>query len=156
VTGIPTAHTPIAVRNIVVLATASTAAEPVSFKPGAAAQDSSHRPCLNAPSVIDHGGGHVDGKIALEEHLNFPEFRLPRYVNPHAMKAISRRLLDVSTMRLEETDASGIDYSLQALNAPGVQGEPDPGTHAMPLMISGLFDRFPGSTSACGKTALAI
>jgi hypothetical protein len=58
------------------------AAEPMSFKPGPAAQDSSHRPCLNAPSVIDHGGGHVDGKIALEEHFNPPEFSLPRCVNP--------------------------------------------------------------------------
>jgi 2,3-dihydroxybenzoate decarboxylase len=41
------------------------------------------------------------------------------------MKEISRRLLDVTTMRLAEMDAVGIDYSLQSLNAPGVQGEPD-------------------------------
>jgi predicted TIM-barrel fold metal-dependent hydrolase len=32
----------------------------------------------------------------------------------------------VTTMRLAEMDAAGIDYSLQSLNAPGVQGEPDP------------------------------
>ncbi len=69
----------------------------------------------------------MNGKIALEEHFNLPEFSLPQYVNPEAMKEISRRLLDVSTMRLAEMDAAGIDYSLQSLTAPAVQAEPDPG-----------------------------
>ncbi|HYZ55148.1 MAG TPA: hypothetical protein VE733_16815 [Streptosporangiaceae bacterium] len=67
----------------------------------------------------------MNGKIALEEHFNLPEFNVPQYVNPEIMREISRRLLDVTTMRLAEMDAVGIDYSLQSLNAPGVQGEPD-------------------------------
>jgi gamma-resorcylate decarboxylase len=67
----------------------------------------------------------VNGKIALEEHFNLPGFNVPQYVNPETMNEISRRLLDVTTMRLAEMDAAGIDYSLQSLNAPGVQGEPD-------------------------------
>lgn len=69
----------------------------------------------------------MQGKIALEEHFNIPEFSVPQYVNPQMMKEISRRLLDVSAMRLGEMDAAGIDYSLLSLNAPGVQGEPDAG-----------------------------
>jgi predicted TIM-barrel fold metal-dependent hydrolase len=69
----------------------------------------------------------MHGKIALEEHFNLPEFSVPQYVNPQMMKEISRRLLDVSAMRLGEMDAAGIDYSLLSLNAPGVQGEPDAG-----------------------------
>jgi predicted TIM-barrel fold metal-dependent hydrolase len=68
----------------------------------------------------------VNGKIALEEHFNLPEFNVPQYVSPEMMREISRRLLDVTTMRLAEMDAAGIDYSVQSLNAPGVQGEPDP------------------------------
>ncbi len=69
----------------------------------------------------------MDGKIALEEHFNIPELKPPQYVNAETMKEISRRLLDVTTMRLAEMDAAGIGYSLQSLNAPGVQGEPDSG-----------------------------
>jgi gamma-resorcylate decarboxylase len=67
----------------------------------------------------------MHGKIALEEHFNFPEFSVPQYVSAEKMKEISRRLLDVSTMRLGEMDAAGIGYSLLSLNAPGVQAEPD-------------------------------
>ena len=69
----------------------------------------------------------MQGKIALEEHFNLPEFSVPQYVNPEAMKEISRRLVDVSAMRREEMDAAGIGYSLLSLNAPGVQAETDPG-----------------------------
>jgi gamma-resorcylate decarboxylase len=67
----------------------------------------------------------MQDKIALEEHFNFPEFSVPQYVNPQMMKEISRRLLDVSTMRLGEMDGAGIRYALLSLNAPGVQAEPD-------------------------------
>ena len=76
----------------------------------------------------------MNGKIALEEHFNLPEFNVPQYVNPEIMREISRRLLDVTTMRLAEMDAVGIDYSLQSLNAPGVQGSP---THAVPSPAPG-------------------
>jgi predicted TIM-barrel fold metal-dependent hydrolase len=69
----------------------------------------------------------MNGKIALEEHFNLPKFSVPQYVNAETMKEISRRLLDVSSMRLGEMDAAGIDYSLLSLNAPGVQAELDPG-----------------------------
>lgn len=68
----------------------------------------------------------MNGKIGLEEHFNLPKFSVPQYVNAEKMKGISRRLLDVSTMRLGEMDGAGIDYSLLSLNAPGVQAEPDP------------------------------
>ncbi|MEU0837606.1 hypothetical protein [Streptomyces sp. NPDC005969] len=70
----------------------------------------------------------MNGKIALEEHFNLPEFsnELPQYVNPETMREVSRRLLEMSTERLGEMDAAGIDYSLLSLTAPGVQGETDP------------------------------
>ncbi|AXI80596.1 amidohydrolase family protein [Peterkaempfera bronchialis] len=70
----------------------------------------------------------MNGKIALEEHFNLPEFsnELPQYVNPEMMREVSRRLLEVSTERLGEMDATGIDYSLLSLTAPGVQAETDP------------------------------
>ncbi|WP_194891145.1 amidohydrolase family protein [Catenulispora pinisilvae] len=70
----------------------------------------------------------MNGKIALEEHFNLPAFAtdLPQYVNPGAMKEIARRLLDLSTDRLAEMDAAGIDYSVLSLTAPGVQAVPDP------------------------------
>ena len=42
------------------------------------------------------------------------------------MKEINRRLLDLSTQRLEEMDAAGIDFSLLSLTSPGIQGELDP------------------------------
>jgi len=67
----------------------------------------------------------MKGKIALEEHFNLPDFSVPQYVKAETMREISRRLLDVTTMRLTEMEAAGIDYSLLSLNAPGVQAEPD-------------------------------
>src|ERR1700752_3802011 len=69
----------------------------------------------------------MNGKIALEEHFNLPDFSVPQYVNAETMREISRRLLDVTAMRLGEMDAAGIDYSLLSLNSPGVQAEPDRG-----------------------------
>src|SRR5258708_27646844 len=73
-------------------------------------------------------GGGVNGKIALEEHFNLPEFNdeLPQYVNPEAMREISRRLLDLATARVAGMDAAGIDYSLLSLTAPAVPAGPDP------------------------------
>ncbi|MFI9272092.1 amidohydrolase family protein [Kitasatospora sp. NPDC052896] len=70
----------------------------------------------------------MSGKIALEEHFNFPELtnELPQYVNPEMMKDIARRLVDLGAERLAEMDAAGIDYSLLSLTAPGIQGETDP------------------------------
>ncbi|MEU2618366.1 amidohydrolase family protein [Streptomyces sp. NPDC007157] len=70
----------------------------------------------------------MSGKIALEEHFNLPEFsdEVPQYVNAETMRDINRRLLDLTTERLAEMDAAGIDYSLLSLTSPGVQGETDP------------------------------
>lgn len=67
------------------------------------------------------------GKIAIEEHFNLPEFSEghPQYVNAEMTKDINRRLLDLSTLRLSEMDAAGIDYSLLSLTAPGVQAVTD-------------------------------
>jgi gamma-resorcylate decarboxylase len=78
--------------------------------------------------IFNIRSGPMNGKIALEEHFNLPEFsdELPQYVNPEAMREISRRLLEVSAQRLAEMDAAGIDYSLLSLTAPGVQAETDP------------------------------
>jgi hypothetical protein len=80
------------------------------------------------------GNSHVAGKIALEEHFNLAEFsnELPQYVNAETMREISGRLLDVTTMRLADMDAAGI------------------ATHALRLMTSGLFDRFPRLTVILG------
>lgn len=67
-------------------------------------------------------------KIAIEEHFTLPNFQdeLPQYVNAKMMKEIEHRLLDLTTMRLKEMDAAGIEYALLSLTAPGVQAEPDP------------------------------
>ncbi|WP_329067667.1 amidohydrolase family protein [Amycolatopsis sp. NBC_01480] len=67
------------------------------------------------------------GKIAIEEHFNLPEFNgeHPQYVNAELMADINRRLLDLSTLRLSEMDAAGIDFSLLSLTAPGVQAVTD-------------------------------
>ncbi|MFG1705336.1 amidohydrolase family protein [Nonomuraea sp. M3C6] len=73
-------------------------------------------------------GDVMDGKIALEEHFNLPEFAdsLPQYVEPRTMREIEHRLLDLGAMRLEEMDAAGIELSVLSLTAPGVQAETDP------------------------------
>lgn len=69
----------------------------------------------------------MDGKIALEEHFNVPEFAedVPVYVDPEMMKDVNRRLLDLADERIAEMDASGIRLSLLSLTAPGAQGEND-------------------------------
>jgi len=70
----------------------------------------------------------MQGKIGFEEHFNLPRFDgdLPPYVNPQAMIAIRRQLLDVADERLGEMDAAGIAYSLLSLTAPGIQAVTDP------------------------------
>jgi len=79
----------------------------MSFKPGWRLKNDRVGIVRKAPSIIGLRGSDVNGKIALEEHFNLPEFSLPQYVNPGAMKEISRRLLDVSARRLSEMDAAG-------------------------------------------------
>ena len=70
----------------------------------------------------------MNGKIALEEHYNAPELakEMPPYYDPETMKDIVRRLLEVGDERLGEMDATGIDFSLLSLNAPGIQAYTDP------------------------------
>lgn len=47
----------------------------------------------------------MNGKIALEEHFNLPEFNVPQYVGPEMMREISRRLLDRGPTRVSRRDA---------------------------------------------------
>src|ERR1700761_9317918 len=70
----------------------------------------------------------MNGKIAFEEHFNLPQFDVPRfYHDDEAMADVDRRLADVNEQRLGDMDATGIDYAILSLTAPGVQGETDAG-----------------------------
>ncbi len=70
----------------------------------------------------------MNSKIAFEEHFNLPQFDVPRfYGDEQAMADVDCRLADVNEQRLADMDATGIDYAILSLTAPGVQGETDPG-----------------------------
>jgi gamma-resorcylate decarboxylase len=70
----------------------------------------------------------MNSKIAFEEHFNLPQFDVPRfYGDEQAMADVDCRLADVNQQRLADMDATGIDYAILSLTAPGVQGETDPG-----------------------------
>jgi gamma-resorcylate decarboxylase len=70
----------------------------------------------------------MSGKIAFEEHFNLPQFDVPRfYGDEQAMADVDRRLADVNEQRLADMDATGIDYAILSLTAPGVQAETDAG-----------------------------
>jgi len=72
----------------------------------------------------------MKGKIAFEEHMAIEE-------TVEATRAFSedsghwddhvRQLLDLGNERLEHMDRTGIEYAIQSLNAPGIQGILDTG-----------------------------
>ena len=71
------------------------------------------------------GISYMRGKIAFEEHMAIPE-------TVQATKSFAgetgrwddftTQILDMGTRRLENMDETGIEFALQSLNAPGVQG----------------------------------
>jgi len=68
----------------------------------------------------------MHGKIAFEEHFSLPQFEVPRfYGDARAMGEVDRRLADVNEQRLADMDATGIDYAILSLTAPGIQAETD-------------------------------
>ena len=76
----------------------------------------------------DANRGHMQGKIALEEHFALPETAL----NPRGTYAeviwgpLKQRLLALQGERLALMDQHGIAMMVVSLNAPAVQAVPDP------------------------------
>ena len=70
----------------------------------------------------------MTGKIALEEHFAIEETiaTSERYAVNNSWDDLSARLLDLDDRRLAEMDRHGIELAIQSLNAPGIQGIPDP------------------------------
>lgn len=69
----------------------------------------------------------MQGKIVLEEHFAIAEtpVRLPN-LSAAALEDLNKKLLDVHDQRLMEMDKNGIELSVLSINAPVVQGVPDP------------------------------
>jgi 2,3-dihydroxybenzoate decarboxylase len=71
-------------------------------------------------------------KIALEEHVIFPDFledtRSSDFtaMTPQDAADFEIRLLDVDDLRIETMDNAGIDISVLSLTSPGIQGIADP------------------------------
>ena len=67
----------------------------------------------------------MKGKIAFEEHMAIEE-TLPATElfagEPGRWDELANQLLDLGARRLENMDAAGIEFALQSLNAPGIQG----------------------------------
>ena len=70
----------------------------------------------------------MQGKIALEEHFAIPETLEDShgYFPERVWQEVKSRVLDFHDRRLREMDAHGIEVMLLSLNAPAVQGIPDP------------------------------
>ncbi len=88
----------------------------------------------------------MTGKIAVEEHVVFPEYE--KYVSrawmsPEMHQRMIARLSDIGGTRLELMAASGIDVAVLSLVTEGVQGELDP-AHAV-LQASRANDLMPES-----------
>ncbi len=67
----------------------------------------------------------MKGKIAFEEHIAIEETLLT--IRSYAGEIgpwddLANQLLDLGARRLENMDAAGIEFALQSLNAPGIQG----------------------------------
>ncbi len=71
----------------------------------------------------------MDGKIALEEHFALPETwqdSAPRALPGSVRAHLRDRLLDFHDRRLRDMDAAGVEFAILSMNAPTVQGIPDP------------------------------
>ena len=70
----------------------------------------------------------MQGKIALEEHIAIEE-TASNFGTPfpdHVWNELKGRLLDIHDRRLGLMDQHGIEIMVLSLNAPAVQGIPDP------------------------------
>ena len=63
-------------------------------------------------------------KFALEEHFAIPETvgGSERYGEKDTWGQMEKNLIDVQNQRIEMMDKTGIELSILALNAPGIQG----------------------------------
>lgn len=65
----------------------------------------------------------MKGKIALEEHFaindTIEDSRV--YARPEMWEGLKSKLLDFETLRLEQMDEFGVEYSILSLNSPAVQ-----------------------------------
>ena len=70
----------------------------------------------------------MDGKIGLEEHFAIPETLddSKGFLGDAVWPELQSRLLDIQEKRLRLMDAHGMELMLLSLNAPAVQGIPDP------------------------------
>src|ERR1700739_1646954 len=70
----------------------------------------------------------MQGKIALEEHFAIPETLSDSrgYFPDRVWEEVKSRAMDIENRRLSEMDRHGIEMMLLSLNAPAVQGIPDP------------------------------
>jgi len=70
----------------------------------------------------------MDGKIGLEEHFAIPETLNDSkgFLGDAVWPELESRLLDIQEKRLRLMDAHGMELMLLSLNAPAVQGIPDP------------------------------
>jgi predicted TIM-barrel fold metal-dependent hydrolase len=70
----------------------------------------------------------VQGKIALEEHFAIPETLEDShgYFPDRVWQEVKHRVMDIQDRRIAEMDRHGIEMMLLSLNAPAVQGIPDP------------------------------
>ncbi len=67
----------------------------------------------------------MKGKIAFEEHMAIEETLPATEIFPGESgrwEDFANQLLDLGTRRLDNMDAAGIEFALQSLNAPGIQG----------------------------------
>jgi 2,3-dihydroxybenzoate decarboxylase len=70
----------------------------------------------------------MQGKIGLEEHFAIPETLddSKGFLGDAVWPELERRLLDLQDLRLRLMDRHGMELMLLSLNAPAVQGIPDP------------------------------
>jgi len=67
----------------------------------------------------------MKGKVAFEEHIAIPETLDSTKAfagDSGKWDEFSRQILDVGSERLDHMDNTGIEYAIQSLNAPGIQG----------------------------------
>lgn len=70
----------------------------------------------------------MKGKIAFEEHMAIPETlgETRSFAGDSGRwDDFTQQILDMDSRRLDTMDETGIEFALQSLNAPGVQGIPD-------------------------------
>jgi predicted TIM-barrel fold metal-dependent hydrolase len=71
----------------------------------------------------------MKGKIAFEEHMAIEETlqETKSFAGESGRwEDFTGQILDMGSRRLDNMDATGIEFALQSLNAPGVQGILDP------------------------------